>query len=89
MTGMKALTAMLLFLATGMACAQSAKEVAQPRPAMSSGMRMEKMPQPRPTKAGLAMTFTDDADSVMLPAFAMRTTPMPMRFVRLGIEWKF
>lgn len=85
MTGVKALTAILLFLATGLACAQPA----EPRTAMSSGMRMEKLPLPRPTKAGLALTFTDDADSVMLPAFAMRTTPMPMRFLRLGIEWKF
>jgi len=88
MTGVKALTAILLCLATGLACAQPAQP-AQPRTAMSSGMRMEKLPVPRPTKAGLALTFTDDADSVMLPAFAMRTTPMPMRFVRVGIEWKF
>lgn len=88
MMGVKVLTAILLFLATGLACAQPA-EPAQPRPAMSSGMRMGKMPLPRPTKAGLALTFTDDADSVMLPAFAMRTAPMPLRFVRLGIEWKF
>ena len=85
MRTVKALTTVLLCLAASTVCAQS---LPQPAPT-SSGMRMEKMPQPRPAKAGLALTFTDDADSVMLPAFAMRTTPMPLRFVRLGVQWRF
>jgi hypothetical protein len=37
----------------------------------------------------MAFLFTDDHDSARLPAFATRTTPMPTRFMRLGVEWSF
>jgi hypothetical protein len=77
---MRALLTIALCLATGLACAQ---------PVVNAKLRMEKMPQPQKPAATVAVTLTDDADSVMLPAFAMRTTPLPMRFLRLGIEWKF
>jgi hypothetical protein len=40
-------------------------------------------------EAALALTFTDDADSMLLPAFASRTTPLPTRFFRVGVEWAF
>jgi hypothetical protein len=39
--------------------------------------------------AAIAVTLTDDVDSMWLPAFASRTTPLPMRFFRVGIEWSF
>lgn len=71
---MKALVTILLCLATGTACGQSSGK--------------GKTPPPRPT-VGLAVTFTDDADSMRLPAFASRTTPLPTRFLRVGVEWKF
>jgi hypothetical protein len=72
---MKALVSIALCLATGTAYAQV--------PVVSK----EKTPT-RPT-VGLAVAFTDDADSMRLPAFASRTTPLPQRFLRVGIEWKF
>jgi hypothetical protein len=39
--------------------------------------------------ASVAFLFTDDHDSTRLPAFATRTTPLPTRFMRLGVEWSF
>ena len=39
--------------------------------------------------ANMAFLLTDDADSMRLPAFATRTTPLPTRFMRLGVEWSF
>jgi hypothetical protein len=74
MARMKALATILLCLATGTAYAQL--------------LEKEKPPPRRPT-VGLALTFTDDADSMRLPAFASRTSPLPMRFFRVGVEWKF
>jgi hypothetical protein len=40
-------------------------------------------------QAAIAIFVTDDADSLRLPAFASRTTPLPTRFVRVGVEWSF
>ena len=54
----------------------------------ASGEKSPTPPQRRPV-AVVSLTFTDDADSVRLPAFASRTTPLPMRFIRIGIEMKF
>jgi hypothetical protein len=54
----------------------------------ASGEKQSPPPQRRPV-AAVSLTFTDDADSVRLPAFASRTTPLPMRFFRIGIEWRF
>ena len=45
-------------------------------------------PEARPA-ASMAILFTDDHDSTRLPAFATRTTPMPTRFMRLGVEFSF
>ena len=84
---MRALISIALCLATGLACAQPA--LTGPRPMINAGLRLEKMPPPPKRVVAVAVTLTDDADSVMLPAYAMRTTPLPMRFLRLGIEWKF
>jgi hypothetical protein len=50
--------------------------------------RPAEQPARRPF-ASVAVTATDDADSVLLPAFASRSTPQPMRFVRVGLEWSF
>lgn len=74
MARMKTLLSIALCLATGTAYAQSSAK--------------EKTPPRRPSVA-VAVTFTDDADSMRLPAFASRTSPLPMRFLRVGIEWKF
>ena len=40
-------------------------------------------------QAAIAIFVTDDADSVRLPAFATPTTPLPVRFLRVGVEWTF
>ena len=45
-------------------------------------------PEPKPA-AAMAVLITDDHDSMRLPAFATRTTPLPTRFMRLGVEWSF
>ena len=45
-------------------------------------------PEPKPV-ASMAILFTDDHDSARLPAFATRTTPLPTRFMRVGVEWSF
>jgi hypothetical protein len=45
-------------------------------------------PEPKPA-AAMAVLITDDHDSTRLPVFATRTTPLPTRFVRLGVEWSF
>jgi hypothetical protein len=44
--------------------------------------------EPKPA-ASMAILFTDDHDSTRLPAFATRTTPLPTRFMRVGVEWSF
>ena len=43
----------------------------------------------RRRQAAIAIFVTDDADSLRLPAFASRATPLPERFVRVGLEWSF
>ena len=48
----------------------------------------EPRPEVKPTSA-MAVLITDDHDSMRLPAFATRTTPLPTRFVRFGVEWSF
>jgi hypothetical protein len=46
-------------------------------------------PERKQPSAALAVTVTDDADSTRLPAFAMPTTPMPKKLLRVGVEWSF
>lgn len=90
---------MLLCLASAVAYAEAPRE-APLRPA-STQTRIDSLP-PRPRAqppmqeeserrplAHFAVTYTDDADSVRLPAFATRTTPFPTRFLRVGVEWTF
>jgi hypothetical protein len=90
MCGMKWLLAFALCLAS--ACAQgqtAADSAAKNLPAASSKpARPAEEPARRP-HASLAFTASDDADSVLLPAFASRSTPQPMRFLRVGLEWSF
>lgn len=90
---------MLFFLASAVAYAEAPGE-APLRPA-STPTRIDSLPsrqgeQPsvpaereRKPLATFAVTYTDDADSVRLPAFATRTTPFPTRFLRVGVEWTF
>lgn len=40
-------------------------------------------------RATVSVFVTDDADSMRLPAFATPTTPLPVRFMRVGVEWTF
>jgi hypothetical protein len=62
----------------------------RPTAARESRVDKPKLAEPqRRLLTAVALTFTDDADSVRLPAFATPTTPMPMRFVRVGIQWSF
>ena len=93
MRQMRALLSMVLCLAAAAVQAEPAWKGADPRPAAVSEKRVEKPsraaePQ-RKQFAAIAVTFTDDADSVLLPAFASRATPLPMRFLRVGVEWSF
>ena len=63
---------------------------AQPLPAQEAARSSwaDARPEVKPT-ASMAVLITDDHDSTRLPAFATRTTPLPTRFVRLGVEWSF
>jgi hypothetical protein len=90
---MKALLAIALTAACTVAQAQSSPVVSEKRvdhfaaaqaskPAKSADAR-------RKPAAAIAVALTDDADSILLPTFAMRTTPAPIRFLRVGVEWSF
>jgi hypothetical protein len=43
----------------------------------------------RKQAATLAIFLTDDLDYLRLPAYASRTPPQPVRFIRVGVEWSF
>jgi hypothetical protein len=93
MCRMRALLSLALCLAAAVAQAEPAGSV--------SGRSVEKLPvlaaaapkaaaQPqRKPLTAVALMLTDDADSMRLPAFASRTTPLPTRFLRVGLEWSF
>ena len=97
---MRALFVMAVCLA---ACAPAlAAEPAGPGPAVTSlsqlpPLRPQPVAKPSPLAeperkqppAALAVTVTDDADSIRLPAFATPTTPMPKKLLRVGVEWFF
>ena len=91
---MKPLVAVLLMLAAAAAQAQSSGGTAtrSAAPILRSaqpGMQLEKpAAAPRPA-ANLALTVTDDAESLMLPTMASRTVQQPTRLIRVGLEWKF
>jgi hypothetical protein len=81
-------------------CFVSALAQAQ-QPRVEKATRMESatadLPerQARPADAGrkqaptLAFFLTDDIDYLRLPAYASRTPPQPVRFIRVGVEWSF
>lgn len=71
---------------TGPSAAAPAPRVEKYTPPQAAKPAAERAQKPPAT---LAVTFTDDADSVRLPAFAMRMTPLPERFLRVGVEWRF
>jgi hypothetical protein len=60
-------------------------EKAQPRPLAKS----LKTAIPRDQVAGVAISLTDDWEAVTLPAFATRTTALPIRLLRVGVQWPF
>ena len=73
-----------------LAVPQPGRTRAQPLPAQEAAptSRAAARPEVKPT-ASMAVLITDDHDSTRLPAFATRTTPLPTRFVRFGVEWSF
>lgn len=93
---MKALLALLLTLAAAATQAQSVGDTAprsaapiMPPATPQPGMQVSKpSAKPRPA-ANLALTVTDDAESLMLPTMASRTVQQPTRLIRVGVEWKF
>lgn len=83
---------MVLGLATVLAEARAAD--AAPSPRVEKVTHADVWKQARSferqrRQAAIAIFVTDDADSLRLPAFASRTTPLPVRFVRVGVEWSF
>jgi hypothetical protein len=93
---------MALCLAAAVVSAEAAAQGAAPGPAAAAPERRvesalptlaaipAKVPEPlRKHFAAVAVTYTDDADSVRLPGFASRTTPLPTRFFRVGVQWSF
>jgi hypothetical protein len=98
---MRALLLLVLSLAAALVPAEVAAQDAGARPAAISKMRLDDLPMPAATPAkaaesqrkqqfaAIAVTLTDDVDTVWLPPFASRTTPQPMRFLRVGVEWSF
>ena len=84
---------LVMLLGATTALPVQAAEPALPRrvekftPADSAKSRAaERSPRRRAT---IAVFVTDDADSMRLPAFATPTTPLPVRFMRVGVEWTF
>jgi hypothetical protein len=89
MCGMKWLLAFALCLASGAAQAQSVGDTTVKSLPAASAKPAQPAEPARKVFTSLAFTATDDADSVLLPAFASRSTPQPMRFLRVGLEWSF
>jgi hypothetical protein len=89
MCGMKWLLAFALCLASASVQGQTAADsVARNLPTASSKPARPAEAARKPF-AAIAVALTDDADSMLLPAFASRSTPQPMRFLRVGLEWSF
>lgn len=82
---------MLLGLATVLAQAQAADSVPArvEKVTRADAARQARADERQRKPASIAIFVTDDADSVRLPAFASRTTPLPVRFLRVGVEWTF
>jgi hypothetical protein len=69
--------------------------------AVASDRRVERFPVAQAAKpsrpaerqrrqaAAVAVAFTDDAEAMWLPPYATRTTSLPIRFLRVGVEWSF
>jgi len=96
---MRALLSIALALATVLVAAEAAAQSAGARTVAVTDPVLKSLPMPaaspkapepqRKPLAAVAVTLTDDADSTLLPAFASRTTPLPTRLLRVGIEWSF
>ena len=43
----------------------------------------------RDQAASVAVSLTDDWEAVTLPAFATRITALPIRLLRVGVQWRF
>ena len=98
---MRALLPIALLLAAVLVPAEAAAHSADARTvAVAENPVLKSLPMPAATPpkapepqkkplAAVAVTLTDDADSTLLPAFASRTTPLPTRLLRVGIEWSF
>jgi hypothetical protein len=94
---MRALLSVALGLAGALvqaeAAAQTAGVSAVFRPTAVTERQVEKPSKAaeplRKQVATLAVLYTDDADATRLPAFATRTTPLPTRLLRIGVEWSF
>jgi hypothetical protein len=91
MAGMK----LLVVLALGIACSAVQAQSSPPQKrvdnfTVSQAEKPAKLPERlRLPTASVAVTLTDDVDSIWLPPFASRTTAAPMRFLRVGLEWSF
>lgn len=83
---MKVLVPLLLCL---LATPVQAEPAVEKSPAAQATKFTKPPERPRAQVAAIAVTFTDDADSILLPPFASRTTTAPMRFLRVGVEWSF
>ena len=91
---MKALPILLLVLGLATVPAQALAADPAPMPRVEKVTRADAAKQARGPErerkqAAIAVFVTDDADSLRLPAFATRTTPLPVRFLRVGVEWTF
>ena len=91
MSGMKWLLALALAVAcTSLEAQSSAPLKAVDKFTASQTEKSAKLAEPqRRRAASVAVALTDDADSILLPPFATRTSPLPMRFLRVGLEWSF
>ena len=82
---------MLLGAATALP-AQADEPVAQPRAEKltpAEKVKSSGAAERSRRRAAISVFVTDDADSMRLPAFATPTTPLPVRFMRVGVEWTF
>ena len=86
---------LLLALSLGIACTVVQAQTSAPQRrvdnfTVSPAEKPAKLPerQPRPV-ASVAVALTDDVDTIWLPSFATRSSPTPMRFLRVALEWSF
>jgi hypothetical protein len=100
MCRMKVLLPLALCLVSTVLQAEPAAQTGL-RPAAASERRVERFPAAQAAKpsrpaerqrkqaAAVAVAFTDDAEAMWLPPYATRTSSLPIRFLRVGVEWSF